>query len=57
MNIHFPTLKPVACTINTLQSSYDGRYEYHLYYKCILPVASVVNYDHTHDATIWNILN
>jgi hypothetical protein len=32
-----------------LESSYD------LYYKCVLALASVVNYDHKHDATISSV--
>jgi hypothetical protein len=41
--------------MNNLQSSYDNRHEWCLHYKYILALASVVNYDHKRDATIWSV--
>jgi hypothetical protein len=42
--------------MNNLQSSYDNRHEWCLHYKYILALASVVNYDHKHDATYYWLL-
>jgi hypothetical protein len=52
-SVGMQAMRPVACTINILQLSYDDRHEC-LYNKCALALAlalslalvSVVNYDH-----------
>ncbi len=34
----------------------DGKNDSGLYYKCVLALASVINYNCIHDATIWSMM-
>ncbi len=47
----------VACTINIWWSSYDDCHEWCLYHKFVLDLASFVDYDYKHDATIWSVIS
>jgi len=35
--------------------SYVNHHELRQHYKCVLALASVINYHRKHDATIWSI--